>query len=267
MQSILPNLPFIIQLSEGAGFVDADGDPYTPDPLPRVIVRQFAADGSYSELVSLVDDEIAEEADLDGGPLTGGFRYEGTAEQAAENTTLKLGFVTTDAALVALGKFFSERWVTVAVVGAAEVDTAAIAAAVWNRLTSTLTTPGSVGAFLLDKLNRIGAGVVFVRTSIDPAGNVTLYRGKKHVLQWHSSTTLNLTAPDRSVRFQYRALSYTTTVTGSAGSWTMEAEVTVAKGALLGPADGELSIYDAAVELAPPLAEFTVTVEANRGAG
>lgn len=112
MQSILPNLPFIIQISESNGFVDADGDPYTPDPLPRVVVRQLAADGSYDELISLVDDEVAEEAFLDGNPIVGGFRYEGTADQAAENSTLRIGFVTTDTALVALGKFFSERWVT-----------------------------------------------------------------------------------------------------------------------------------------------------------
>lgn len=216
MQSILPNLPFIIQISEGTGFVDADGDPYTPTPLPRMIVRQFAADGSYSELVSLVDDEIAEEADLDGSPLTGGFKYEGTAEQAAENSTLRIGFITTDAALVALGKFFSERWVTVQVAN-----------------TSGLTEEQAA------KINLIGTAAA----SLPPppaAEHLTLYLGTVYAnadgtaKQVSSTSTLSFQS---AARLEFGGHVLGVVVSGTPGAWTFGIEMSVADQANLRAGD------------------------------
>jgi hypothetical protein len=51
-------------------------------------------------------------------------------------------------------------------------DPTTIAAAVWDRLTTLLTTPGSVGAFLLAKLGALGSAPVILQSALDPAGAV-----------------------------------------------------------------------------------------------
>lgn len=80
-------------------------------------------------------------------------------------------------------------------VHAAEPSVANIAAGVWNRLSALLTTAGSIGKLLLEKLNLITAAAVNV-THIGPViegGNVVTYRGDSYknadgrALEWESA--------------------------------------------------------------------------------
>lgn len=60
---------------------------------------------------------------------------------------------------------------------------AAIAAAVWDRLTTALTTVGSVGAYLLAKLGLISSATAITVNSPVAAGTVTTYQGDDYLLE------------------------------------------------------------------------------------
>lgn len=58
---------------------------------------------------------------------------------------------------------------------------AALPAAVWAVFASTLTGVGTIGKFLLDRLNLIGSGTAFASTSVLYGGKITLYKGLDRV--------------------------------------------------------------------------------------
>jgi len=90
-----------------------------------------------------------------------------------------------------------------ATVGAAMTLTAgtltAIAAAIWNRLTTALTTAGSIGKLLVDKMALITAGGIQVTGPVVAGGNVVTYRGDSYqnvdgrALDWESTGWPDLT--------------------------------------------------------------------------
>lgn len=100
------------------------------------------------------------------------------------------------------------------------ISAASIAAAVWNRLTSALTTTGSIGAWLLseiaatrNRVNALSASIVTVTSPVALSGDVEIVQGDDYSatdgrsLLWRDSggTWLNLTGA---------------TVTVAIGSWT-----------------------------------------------
>lgn len=66
---------------------------------------------------------------------------------------------------------------------AGTVDTAAIAAAVWDRLTSLLTVSGSIGALIVAKLGLITQGAVTYSAPVAPnTGNLSVVKGDDYTV-------------------------------------------------------------------------------------
>lgn len=72
-----------------------------------------------------------------------------------------------------------------------------VAMVFWNVLTTALTTVGSIGKFIIDKLGLIGSGAVFVTSPVADSGNVTVVRGDSYLnadgrrLEW-TNTSWNI---------------------------------------------------------------------------
>lgn len=80
-----------------------------------------------------------------------------------------------------------------------------IAAAVWDRLTTALTTAGSVGAYLLSKLGLLGTGSATVAVPVTATGNVTSVEGDDYkladgrALEWTITTSADMTGGTAAV--------------------------------------------------------------------
>ena len=105
---------------------------------------------------------------------------------------------------------------------------AAIAAAVWDALTSALTTAGSVGAYLLSKLGLLTAATSVTVASPISGGTVTTVQGDDYkaedgrAIEWVVSTPVDLTGGTVEV-----VLSGVATYTGSVvGTDTIRLELT-----------------------------------------
>ena len=105
---------------------------------------------------------------------------------------------------------------------------AAIAAAVWDRLTSALTTAGSVGAYLLSKLGLLTSATSVSVASPISGGTVTTVQGDDYraedgrAIEWVVSTPVDLTGGTVEV-----VLSGVATYTGSVvGADTIRLELT-----------------------------------------
>lgn len=74
-----------------------------------------------------------------------------------------------------------------------------LVAAVWDRLRSLLTVPGSIGAWLSERLGLVTAGTVIVSTPVAVGGDVTTIQGDSYMaedgraLEWTVDTTAELT--------------------------------------------------------------------------
>ena len=105
---------------------------------------------------------------------------------------------------------------------------AAIAAAVWDRLTSALTTAGSVGAYVLSKLGLLTSATSVTVASPISGGTVTTVQGDDYraedgrAIEWVVSTPVDLTGGTVQV-----VLSGVDTYTGSVvGTDTIRLELT-----------------------------------------
>ena len=105
---------------------------------------------------------------------------------------------------------------------------AAIAAAVWDRLTSALTTAGSVGAYLLSKLGLLTSATSVTVASPISGGTVTTVQGDDYkaedgrAIEWKVSTPVDLAGGTVEV-----VLSGVATYTGSVvGTDTIRLELT-----------------------------------------
>ncbi len=105
---------------------------------------------------------------------------------------------------------------------------AAIAAAVWDRLTSALTTAGSVGAYVLSKLGLLTSATSVTVASPISGGTVTTVQGDDYraedgrAIEWVVSTPVDLTGGTVQV-----VLSGVATYTGSVvGTDTIRLELT-----------------------------------------
>ena len=112
---------------------------------------------------------------------------------------------------------------------------AAIAAAVWDRLTSALTTAGSVGAYLLSKLGLLTSATSVTVASPISGGTVTTVQGDDYkaedgrAIEWVVSTPVDLTGGTVEV-----VLSGVATYTGSVvGTDTIRLELTAAQTAAI----------------------------------
>ncbi len=113
--------------------------------------------------------------------------------------------------------------------------TSDIAAAVWDRLTSALTTAGSVGAYLLSKLGLLTAATSVTVASPISGGTVTTVQGDDYkaedgrAIEWVVSTPVDLTGGTVQV-----VLSGVATYTGSVvGADTIRLELTAAQTAAI----------------------------------
>ena len=112
---------------------------------------------------------------------------------------------------------------------------AAIAAAVWDRLTSALTTAGSVGAYVLSKLGLLTSATSVTVASPISGGTVTTVQGDDYraedgrAIEWVVSTPVDLTGGTVEV-----VLSGVATYTGSVvGADTIRLELTAAQTAAI----------------------------------
>lgn len=96
-----------------------------------------------------------------------------------------------------------------------------IAAAVWDRLTSALTTVGSIGAYVASKL---GGTTITVTAPVAAGGDVTIYIGDDYnntdsrALDWSSAGWPNLTSATPITLTAYRATTASAdwSITGTA---------------------------------------------------
>lgn len=123
-----------------------------------------------------------------------------------------------------------------------------IASTVWNRLTSALTTSGSIGAYIVSKL---GGTTITVTAPVASGGNVTIYIGDDYsntdsrALDWTSSGWPNLTSATSItlVAMDARTTGADWSITGTAptagvGSQTVRFQPTAAETAQLREGSG-----------------------------
>jgi hypothetical protein len=143
--------------------------------------------------MALVFVHAAESAGVgDAMTLTGAYDDAKTAAAPGEAMTLTGAY---DAAKTA-----AQAGNQMALTPAAQTNlVATVAAAIWNRALTALTTVGSIGKYIWDKLALITSGSVTVTTPIVAGGNVTTYRGDDYhdtegrALDWQEATFPPLT--------------------------------------------------------------------------
>lgn len=150
---------------------------------------------------------------------------------------------------------------------------------IWDKATSALTTPGSIGAYVLAYLAAIRSvtdnisGVTFVHSPVDEDGNTRIVKGKRYTgsqkLHYSSDTTRDLSSAT-IVALEFDGESFPAdSITGSVGDWDIYIPLTNAETLTLSPGvhSGELAVYDTSPtpdQEIPELAQFSVTVERNR---
>ena len=106
------------------------------------------------------------------------------------DSNLRVSASVGDIVAAALAKFFTQDSGTTyasAVAGSvvkeivSNISTSAIADAVWNRLTTALTTVGSIGKLIVDKLGLIGNGTIFTSIPVSSDGATVLVRGASYL--------------------------------------------------------------------------------------
>lgn len=115
---------------------------------------------------------------------------------------------------------------------------AAVATAVWDVLTSALTTAGSIGKLLVEKLALITSGDITVTGPVVEGGNVVTYRGDSYLdadgraLEWESASWPDLTTATIAVVID-RAVQFAGSVVTPAGLAVVQLELTAAQSATI----------------------------------
>lgn len=123
-------------------FTDANGNPIDVSPAPTV-------DVFYTSTALAISNPVIDAACTRATPSKTGSYYYALipALSVALGTAIRVEATTTDTNVPTAVRTLVKRFV----VGYG-VDTDAVSAAVWNRPTSLITTLGSIGRFLLDRL-------------------------------------------------------------------------------------------------------------------
>lgn len=116
-------------------------------------------------------------------------------------------------------------------------DASDIAASVWAYLTTAITTAGSIGKFILDKLNGLGASITLVSPVLD-SGELALVQADDYdpldapsrAVTFTLTTDLDLTGA--SVYLVMKDFSNTGVITGAAPDYTFTFTLTSAETAL-----------------------------------
>jgi hypothetical protein len=146
-------------------------------------------------------------------------------------------------------------------------ERASIAAAVWNALTSGLTTVGSIGRLLVAKVGLIGTTGATVPVEDDEPDTLTFYVGKVYSVtrgtakRITSDSTVDYTGGTAKLQFGGHELNVT--VSGTVGAWAFDIEMSAAEGTVIGTGTWSkgLLVPTVSSDPLPPAAVVTVVMK------
>jgi len=128
-------------------------------------------------------------------------------------------------------------------------ERASIAGAVWDRLTTALTTVGSVGAYLLAKIGLITSGApITVQSPVATGGAVSTIKGDDYkaadgrAIEWTSTTWPDLTGAAISVQIE-GVPPFTGEVVTPSGAAVIRLELTATQSAMIPEGSREFMVF------------------------